>query len=179
MGIRVLNPVKNGARVISYECLGEDGKPITIPKERIIELINDKKVDNARIQNYKGTIIIRINDESGAKKAGREAEGEAGTEADGTNAIDLIRGIGEEFPVHSIAVYMQAFLSKHPIYRDMVLDSEQYAERAELMKLASNFWKLVADKELKDAIYKFDKQAEDLEYKQYCKDNGIEYSQED
>lgn len=57
--ITVLRNYKDGAKISKYEC--SDGKlRLFLTKEQLISYIKRGKVKNARIQKYKGNIIVRV-----------------------------------------------------------------------------------------------------------------------
>ena len=57
--IILVDVVKNGNRILGYNCL-ENGRKLFLNKEEVAEEIKNKNCANGRLQMYKGAIIIRI-----------------------------------------------------------------------------------------------------------------------
>jgi len=58
--MHVLNVVKNGNRIAYYECLDSQGRQGKLTKEQLIEEIEAGRCDNAKLQIYYGSKIIRL-----------------------------------------------------------------------------------------------------------------------
>ena len=59
--LNVFNKIKNG-NTVTYECRDENGNVSQLDKNSLITEIRAGNVDNARIQDYKGQLIIRLKD---------------------------------------------------------------------------------------------------------------------
>ena len=59
--ITLVDVVKNVARILVYNCL-EDDRIIFLPKEDVIAEIRNNNCTNGKVQEYKGSIIIRVLD---------------------------------------------------------------------------------------------------------------------
>lgn len=57
--ITVLRGIKDGTRVNRYECSNGECT-LTVTKEQLITYIQQGEVKNARIQNYQGRVIVRV-----------------------------------------------------------------------------------------------------------------------
>lgn len=59
--ITLVDVVKNGNRILGYNCL-EDDRIIFLPKEDVIAEIEKNNCTNGRLQKYNGSTIIRVQD---------------------------------------------------------------------------------------------------------------------
>lgn len=57
---RILETVKKSNRIIGYNCESSNGQVGFITKDKVIKLIQNNKVENARLRVYKGRYIIVI-----------------------------------------------------------------------------------------------------------------------
>lgn len=65
--ITLVDVVKNGNRILGYNCL-ENQRIIFLPKEEVIDEILHNNCTNGRIQSYNGNTIVRILDKSDSYK---------------------------------------------------------------------------------------------------------------
>lgn len=59
--VTLVDVVKNGKRILGYNCL-EDQRIIFLTKDEVVDEIRNNNCVNGRVQEYKGSIIIRILD---------------------------------------------------------------------------------------------------------------------
>jgi len=185
MGIIVTAINKQGNKIIDYSC-ELDGSPFKLTRDQMIKKINNKEVDNARIQVYKEQIIIRVNIE-GAIKQKRKSKNSDNITSENTSSTskqnnkssnsissrELMVSIAKEFNIRNISPFMERFLEKHPALRTKTYTDENLYERVTDTKLITKFWVLVAQKQISDAKIKVDKELENYEFMLYCKQNGI------
>lgn len=59
--ITLVDVVKNGTRILGYNCL-EDQRIIFLTKDEVVDEIKKNNCINGRVQEYRGSIIIRVLD---------------------------------------------------------------------------------------------------------------------
>lgn len=59
--ITILGVNKSGNKIIDYDCT-DGSNTLKLTKDKLAELIQNKEVSNAKMQVYKGTVIIRVKD---------------------------------------------------------------------------------------------------------------------
>lgn len=59
--ITLVDVIKNGKRILGYNCL-EDERIVFLTKEEVVEEIKTGNCLNGKVQEYKGSIIVRILD---------------------------------------------------------------------------------------------------------------------
>lgn len=59
--ITLVDVVKNGKRILGYNCL-ENQRIVFLTKDEVVDEIKNNNCVNGRVQEYRGSIIIRILD---------------------------------------------------------------------------------------------------------------------
>lgn len=57
--VTIVDIVKNGKRILGYNCL-EDNRVIFLTKDEVVEEIRNNNCLNGKVQEYKGSIIVRV-----------------------------------------------------------------------------------------------------------------------
>lgn len=171
MGIIVKSINKNGNKIIDYIC-ESNGKLINLTREQLINQINDRKVDNARIQVYKGQIIIRIKqDEQGKITEKKERQ----TNKDKTVA-DLMKEVAKSFNVDYVEQYSNVFYETNPELKDK--DMPDTEERVEITREIVRFWNMVALRQLEMKYNKWNEEIDNMDFKIYCLKNNLDSDEE-
>lgn len=177
MAIVVKNINKNGNKIIDYSC-ELNGSKLNLTRDELIDKINNKEVENARIQVYKGQIIIRVNlenqDTSIKNSQSRDTKTKQSKEKGETSAELMIK-ISNDFNLKHIEEYSNFFFEKNPSLKDKEFTSENVGEKIEAFREMTRFWRLVALKQIDETYAKWNKDLDEVEYLMYCKDNNLEY----
>lgn len=64
--MHVVNVVKNGNRIAYYECIDNNGNQYKLKKDQLIKEIESGNCDNAKLQIYYGSKIVRISNKKNA-----------------------------------------------------------------------------------------------------------------
>lgn len=182
--IKVVSINKQGNKVINYSCLVNDSEQISLTKDELVEKINNGEVCNARIQIYKGQVIIRPNlenkdsnksekskkKETKQKSTSKETKGYEGN----VTSEKLMDVLADVFGIVQYKEeFTQRFFERHPDLVNKQFSSSNLNDKLRAMKAMSDFWKLVAYNQA-DRTYKIMMESIDnMEYEAYCKENGI------
>ena len=172
MGIVVKTVNKNGNKIIDYIC-DKDGTEIRLTRDELIEKINNKEVDNARIQIYKDQVIIRVNNGTAGKTTRQSNKGTKEENKTETSA-DVMTRVANGFNIKHIPEYSNYFFQNNPTLKDKVYTGENVSEKANDMREMIRFCRLVALKQINDTYEHWNKTLDDIEYAAYCVDNNIE-----
>lgn len=172
MGIVVKSVNKNGNKIVDYTC-ERDGQELKLSRDELIDKINNKEVDNARIQVYKDQIIIRIaNGTSG--KTPRQSNKGTRDETKTETSADVMNRVANGFNIKHIPEYSNYFFQTNPTVKDKVYTVDNISEKASDMREMIRYCRLVALKQINDTYENWNKTLDDIEYMEYCKENNIE-----
>lgn len=180
MAYRVLSINKEGNKIIDYTC-DYNGKEVHLTKDRIIQEINNKCVENAKIQNYKGQIIIRV-DLDGVEKKTRKTyqhKTEKQTTAKQNDKYEIeyesmLEQMFKEYCLDGFDKYKSVYFKAHSEQVGKKVKTTDYRKRLDTLVEMSNFCELVRNREYNLAKDRLAKQFDSLEYKAYCQENNIE-----
>lgn len=174
MGIIVKSINKNGNKIIDYQC-ELNGNPLALTRDELIDKINNKEVDNARIQVYKGQVIIRVNFEKqdDTTKNNNKTTKTSQSKEKPDNSADIMISIAKEFGVKYINEYTNLFFEKNPTLKDKEFTSANIGERIDATREMVRFWRMVAIKQAEDKANHWYKMLDELEYIKYCQDNNL------
>lgn len=166
--LKVTCKIKNGTQV-SYQCIDEFGNTSVVDKDTLITKIKSNSVSNAKIQDYKGQLIIRLKDDVKTVKSDGTVVEKQSRHSDKKKdktlyAIDLFKSIMKDFGITN----EEEALSLGFDYYD--LDSEVSEEdRAVLaFKMASDI-KGIKDTETSHTLQKYREQYKEFARKQNIK----------
>lgn len=183
MAYRVLSINKEGNKIIDYTC-DYNGKEVRLNKERLIQEINSKCVENAKIQNYKGQIIIRVDIDGAEKKTRKPRQANSNVKHNDkvkyeyeTSYDSLLSQMFDEYKLVGYDKYKSVYFKAHPEQLDKSIKSTDYRNKLNTLIEMSNFCELVRNREYSITKDKLTKSFDTLEYKAYCQENNIDFEE--
>ena len=143
--LKVISKIKEGNKV-SYICIDTNdntSRNYTLDKGEIIEYIRNGQVINARIQDYKGQLIIRIKEDTDTKinKQPRKQK----TKTKSKYAIELYKEIIVQFGIKHEELALEVGFNNYNLEEDITNSSE--VEIVELSYQMASDIKRIADSE--------------------------------
>ena len=121
----VVNKIKNGNKVI-YEVQSEDnGKVEQLTKDELVVEIKNNRISNARIQNYKGQIIIRIKEDKQAPKQDQKQDQKQVTQRKNILAIELFKNISKGFGIRTIEDALSVGFDNYELDEEIDLSNKE------------------------------------------------------
>ena len=176
MGIIVKSINKNGNKIIDYVC-DRDGVEIRLTRDELIDKINNKEVDNARIQVYKGQVIIRANIDKGSEKS-KQTSSKKNTKTGDEYSSEVLNRIASEFKIDHIEAYSRFFFENNTSMVNKLYTPENIGEKINDMREMVRFCRLVAVKQANERYEKYYRNLDELEFMDYCIKNNLDYKGE-
>lgn len=174
MAYRVLSVNKEGNKIIDYTC-DYNGSEVHLTKERLIQEINNKCVENAKIQNYKDKIIVRVDIEGDEKKTRKVKQINSNKNRDTheTSCYDLLLQMFDEYSLNCFDKYKEVYFKAHAEQINKKIKSTDYREKLNIIIEMQNFCEIVRNREYNITKERLAKAFDNLEYKAYCQENNI------
>lgn len=153
----VVNKIKNGNKVI-YEVQSENGGKIEqLTKDELVVEIENNRISNAKIQNYKGQIIIRV---KGDKKTTSKQTSKQTQQRKNILAIEIFKNVAKCFGIQAIEEALAIGFDKYELDEEIdILDRKRIIELSYRMAVDI---KEIADKQNNRLVDYYKKAFENL-----------------
>jgi hypothetical protein len=142
--IKIINKVKDSNNKMAYECLDlNTNETRTLSKDDIAEQIKSNNIVNARIQVYKGQVIIRVKDDEPKQKSDTPRKRATSTKSKEVYAIDIFKRIIKEFGILHEEEALSVGFDKFEL--DEEVDTSNKSELASLEYKMAVIIKKIAD----------------------------------
>ena len=126
----VVNKIKNGNKVI-YEVQSENGGKIEqLTKDELVVEIENNRISNAKIQNYKGQIIIRVKgDKKTTSKQTSKQTPKQTQQRKNILAIEIFKNVAKCFGIQAIEEALAIGFDKYELDEEIdILDRKRIIE---------------------------------------------------
>ena len=141
--LKVISKIKEGNKV-SYICIDSSNNTshnYTLDKGELIEYIRKGQVLNARIQDYKGQLIIRVKEDTDTKIKKQKTT----TKSKSKYAIELYKEIIAEFSIKHEELALEVGFNNYDLEEDITNSTQEYI--ADLSYQMASDIKRIADSE--------------------------------
>ena len=156
--LTVSSKTKNG-NTVTYECKDDYGTVFKFNKDALIHEIRNNNVSNARIQDYKGQLIIRIKDNiPSVSTDGKEQKTRTKNSRTSKDllAIDVFKKIIKDFNIQHEEEVLSMGFDKYEL--DLDVTNYNKKDLAELRYRMASDIKKIADIENNNKLAKYNKE---------------------